>query len=204
MAGEIRLPDIGDFKDVPVIEILVKPGQSVAKEDVLMTLESDKATLEVPSPDAGIIGEIKVKVGDKVSQGALLATWAFGGASAPAGGACRRDTFRDAAGRPDARRRTGWPRRFRMRRAGARRRSGRLCSRLPRRRSRRQRRAGRSPADARRSLPQCRLHSLEGAAARRQSDRRNRRDVRRMASSSRRRRSTSTGCGAGRRAWSNA
>jgi dihydrolipoamide dehydrogenase len=85
MAGEIRLPDIGDFKDVPIIEIHVKPGQSVAKEDVLMTLESDKATLEVPAPETGIIGEIKVKVGDKVSQGALLATWASGGAaSAPA------------------------------------------------------------------------------------------------------------------------
>jgi dihydrolipoamide dehydrogenase len=85
MAGEIRLPDIGDFKDVPIVEIHVKPGQSVAKEDVLMTLESDKATLEVPAPEAGIIGEIKVKVGDKVSQGALLATWASGGAaSAPA------------------------------------------------------------------------------------------------------------------------
>ncbi len=82
MAGEIRLPDIGDFKDVLIIEIHVKPGQSVAKEDVLMTLESDKATLEVPAPEAGIIGEIKVKVGDKVSQGALLATWASGGASA--------------------------------------------------------------------------------------------------------------------------
>jgi dihydrolipoamide dehydrogenase len=82
MAGEIRLPDIGDFKDVPIIEIHVEPGQSVAKEDVLMTLESDKATLEVPAPEAGIIGEIKVKVGDKVSQGALLATWASGGASA--------------------------------------------------------------------------------------------------------------------------
>jgi len=87
MAGEIRLPDIGDFKDVPIIEIHVKPGQSVAKEDVLMTLESDKATLDVPSPDAGVIGEIKVKVGDKVSQGALLATWAEGGGSAaPASG----------------------------------------------------------------------------------------------------------------------
>jgi dihydrolipoamide dehydrogenase len=85
MAGEIRLPDIGDFKDVPIIEIHVKPGQSVAKEDVLMTLESDKATVEVPAPEAGVIGEIKVKVGDKVSQGSLLATWASGGAtSAPA------------------------------------------------------------------------------------------------------------------------
>jgi dihydrolipoamide dehydrogenase len=81
MAGEIRLPDIGDFKDVAIIEIHIKPGQSVAKEDVLMTLESDKATLEVPAPEAGVIGEIKVKVGDKVSQGALLATWASGGAA---------------------------------------------------------------------------------------------------------------------------
>ena len=89
MAGEIRLPDIGDFKDVPIIEILVKPGQSVAKEDVLMTLESDKATLEVPAPEAGIIGEIKVKVGDKVSQGALLATWASGGAASTPAPAAR-------------------------------------------------------------------------------------------------------------------
>jgi dihydrolipoamide dehydrogenase len=83
MAGEIRLPDIGDFKDVPIIEIHVKPGQSVAKEEVLMTLESDKASLEVPAPEAGVIGEIKVKVGDKVSQGSLLATWASGGAATP-------------------------------------------------------------------------------------------------------------------------
>jgi dihydrolipoamide dehydrogenase len=89
MAGEIRLPDIGDFKDVPIIEIHVKPGQSVAKEDVLMTLESDKATLEVPAPEAGIIGEIKVKVGDKVSQGALLATWASGGAVSSAAAAAQ-------------------------------------------------------------------------------------------------------------------
>ena len=89
MAGEIRLPDIGDFKDVPIVEIHVKPGQSVAKEDVLMTLESDKATLEVPAPEAGIIGEIKVKVGDKVSQGALLATWASGGAASTPAPAAR-------------------------------------------------------------------------------------------------------------------
>ena len=85
MAGEIRLPDIGDFKDVPVIEIHVKPGQTVAKEDVLLTLESDKATLDVPAPEAGVIGEIRVKIGDKVSEGALLATFAGGGApSVPA------------------------------------------------------------------------------------------------------------------------
>src|SRR5579863_5130970 len=84
MASEIRLPDIGDFKDVPIIEIAVKPGQSVAKDEILLTLESDKATLDVPAPEAGVIGEIKVKVGDKVSQGDLLATYAGGGAAAPA------------------------------------------------------------------------------------------------------------------------
>jgi dihydrolipoamide dehydrogenase len=84
MASEIRLPDIGDFKDVPIIEIHIKPGQSVAKEEVLLTLESDKATLDVPAPEAGVIGEVKVKVGDKVSEGHLLATFASGGAQAAA------------------------------------------------------------------------------------------------------------------------
>jgi dihydrolipoamide dehydrogenase len=83
MARDIKLPDIGDFKDVPIIEIHIKPGQTVAKEEVIFTLESDKATLDVPSPEAGVIGEIKVKIGDKVSQGSLLAT-IEGGAAAPA------------------------------------------------------------------------------------------------------------------------
>ena len=87
MAREIRLPDIGDFKDVPIIEIHVKPGQKVAAEDVLLTLESDKATMDVPSPAAGTIGEIKVKVGDRVSEGALLATLEEGGAEAKAASA---------------------------------------------------------------------------------------------------------------------
>ncbi len=81
MANEIRLPDIGDFKDVPVIEILVAPGQSVRKDSPLLTLESDKATMEVPAPEAGVIGEVHVKIGDKVSQGDLLATYAEGGAA---------------------------------------------------------------------------------------------------------------------------
>src|SRR5271168_4467704 len=88
MASEIRLPDIGDFKDVPIIEIHVKPGQTVAKEEVLLTLESDKATLDVPAPAAGVIGEIKVKVGDKVSEGSLLATFA-GEAATPAPAAAK-------------------------------------------------------------------------------------------------------------------
>ena len=70
MAGiEVKVPDIGDFKQVEVIEILVKPGDSIAHEQSLITLESDKATMEIPSPDAGVVRELKVKVGDKVSQG---------------------------------------------------------------------------------------------------------------------------------------
>ncbi|HYN11654.1 MAG TPA: dihydrolipoyl dehydrogenase [Burkholderiales bacterium] len=70
MAGtEVKVPDIGDFKSVEVIEVLVKPGDSVAKEQSLITLESDKATMEIPSPGAGVVKEIRIKVGDKVSQG---------------------------------------------------------------------------------------------------------------------------------------
>ncbi len=71
---EIRVPDIGDFKDVPVIEVLVKPGDKITKEDSLVTLESDKATMEVPSTHTGTVKEVKVKVGDRVGQGALIAT----------------------------------------------------------------------------------------------------------------------------------
>ncbi len=66
---EVLVPDIGDFKQVEVIEVLVKPGDAVANEQSLITLESDKATMEIPSPDAGVVRELKVKVGDKVSQG---------------------------------------------------------------------------------------------------------------------------------------
>ncbi len=69
---EVKVPDIGDFKDVPVIEILVKPGDAVKAEDPLVTLESDKATMDVPSPAAGTVKEIRVKLGDKVSEGALV------------------------------------------------------------------------------------------------------------------------------------
>jgi dihydrolipoamide dehydrogenase len=81
---EVKVPDIGDFKNIPIIEILVKPGDSVQPEDPLIALESDKATMEVPSPAAGIIKELKVKVGDKVSQGTLVLTLdAEGTAAAP-------------------------------------------------------------------------------------------------------------------------
>src|SRR2546430_3403766 len=73
MAGiEVKVPDIGDFKDVEVIEVLVKPGDAVAKEQSLVTLESDKATMEIPSPGAGVVKELRIKVGDKVSQGSPI------------------------------------------------------------------------------------------------------------------------------------
>ena len=70
---ELKVPDIGDDKDVPVIELLVQPGDTVAKDQGLVTLESDKATMEVPASDAGVIKELKVKVGDTVSAGDVLA-----------------------------------------------------------------------------------------------------------------------------------
>lgn len=69
---EVRVPDIGSFADIPVIEVLVKPGDSVRAEDPLVTLESDKATMEVPAPSSGRVAEINVGVGDKVSQGSLI------------------------------------------------------------------------------------------------------------------------------------
>ncbi len=69
---EVKVPDIGDFADIPVIEILVKVGDTVKKEDSLVSLESDKATMEVPSTHAGVVKELKVKMGDKVSMGSLV------------------------------------------------------------------------------------------------------------------------------------
>jgi len=68
----VVVPDIGDFKEVEVIEVLVKPGDAVSKEQSLITLESDKATMEIPSPGAGVVKELKIKVGDKVSKGSTI------------------------------------------------------------------------------------------------------------------------------------
>ena len=81
---EVKVPDIGDFKNIPVIEVLVKPGDSVGKESPLVTLESDKATMEVPSPAAGVVKELRVKVGDKVSEGSLVLTLESAGDGAAA------------------------------------------------------------------------------------------------------------------------
>jgi len=72
MSTEVKVPDIGDFKEIEVIEVLVKPGDTIAKEQSLITLESDKATMEIPSPAAGKVTQLKVKVGDKVSKGSLI------------------------------------------------------------------------------------------------------------------------------------
>jgi pyruvate dehydrogenase E2 component (dihydrolipoamide acetyltransferase) len=70
--SQVVVPDIGDFKDVEVIEVLVKPGDSVSKEQSLVTLESDKATMEIPSPAAGVVKELKIKTGDRVSKGSPI------------------------------------------------------------------------------------------------------------------------------------
>ena len=71
---EIVVPDIGDFDAVPIIEILVQPGDTVEIEDGLITLESDKATMDIPSPAAGIIESIRVAIGDEVAQGSIVGT----------------------------------------------------------------------------------------------------------------------------------
>ena len=71
-AIEIKVPDIGDFRDIPVIEVFVKPGDTVKPEDSLISLESDKATMDVPSPATGVVKELKVKLGDKVSEGSVI------------------------------------------------------------------------------------------------------------------------------------
>ncbi len=81
---EVKVPDIGDFTDVPVIEVFVKPGDAVKAEDSLVTLESDKATMDVPSPVAGTVKEVRVKVGDKLREGSVVLTLEAAGASAPA------------------------------------------------------------------------------------------------------------------------
>ena len=81
---EIKVPDIGDFAEVDVIEVLVSPGDTVAEEDALLTLESDKASMDIPSPQAGVIKELKIAVGEKVSEGTVIALLEAEGAAAEA------------------------------------------------------------------------------------------------------------------------
>src|SRR5262245_21615429 len=97
---EVKVPDIGDFKDVEVIEVLVKPGDAVTKEQSLITLESDKATMEIPSPDAGVVKSLAVKLGDKVSQGSLILQMEAG--DAPAAPAPKTAPAASAAPKPAA------------------------------------------------------------------------------------------------------
>ena len=89
---EVKVPDIGDFTDVPVIEVLVKPGDAVKVDDSLVTLESDKATMDVPSTVAGAVKSVAVKVGDKVSEGSVVVVIESAASSPNAGPA--------SAGRP--------------------------------------------------------------------------------------------------------
>ncbi|MFO0231512.1 MAG: biotin/lipoyl-containing protein, partial [Burkholderiales bacterium] len=98
----VEVPDIGDFKDVEVIELLVKPGDTVKAEQSLVTVESDKASMEIPSSVAGVVVELKVKVGDKVSKGAPLAVVAAQptGAAPRAGDGPVESSDSPAEGRP--------------------------------------------------------------------------------------------------------
>ena len=80
---EVSVPDIGDFKEVEVIEVLVKAGDAITAEQSLITVESDKATMEIPAPGAGVVKELRVKVGDKVSQGTPILLLEEGKGDAP-------------------------------------------------------------------------------------------------------------------------
>src|SRR5690349_7015584 len=82
--AEVRVPDIGDFKDVPVIEVHVKPGDSIKAEDPIVTLESDKATMDVPAPLSGTVQELRVKLNDRVSEGTVLVLLSTGSGAAGA------------------------------------------------------------------------------------------------------------------------
>ena len=81
---DIKVPDIGDFAEVGVIEVLVKPGDSIKDEQSLITVESDKASMEIPSSHAGVVKELKVKLGDKIAEGAVVLTLEVQGAAAAA------------------------------------------------------------------------------------------------------------------------
>ena len=230
---EIPVPDIGDFKNIPVIEIFVKPGDVVAKDAPLVTLESDKATVEVPSPGPGTIKELKVKIGDRVSQGSVILVMEVAeGAARPRAQDRERGTERTgsagpgrgshartvghahactppahAAGGGSAGRGAGDGRREAPRRelprrgAGAGLRSRRLHRRVSGRRSRQEGGSRRALPAYRRRLPERRLHSVQGAAARREGDHRRRRRAPTSGCRSGSPRSTSTGCASSRTGW---
>lgn len=99
---EVRVPDIGDFADVPIVEVLVSPGDTVAADDPLVVLESDKASMEIPAPQAGRVVELHVKVGDTVSEGSPLAVLEVEGAVAPDGATAPSGDGAQAAGPGEA------------------------------------------------------------------------------------------------------
>jgi dihydrolipoamide dehydrogenase len=94
---ELRLPDIGDFTDIPIIEVHVAPGDVIAAEDTVLTLESDKATMDVPSQAAGTVGEVRVSVGDRISQGDLILTFEPAGDGAGAAGDSAKERLTEEA-----------------------------------------------------------------------------------------------------------
>jgi pyruvate dehydrogenase E2 component (dihydrolipoamide acetyltransferase) len=98
----VRVPDIGDFKDVPIIEVMVKPGDMIKPEQPLVTLESDKASMEVPSPLGGVISELKVRLGDRVNEGTVILTLVTDAASAAPAAASAITPARAAAMTPAA------------------------------------------------------------------------------------------------------
>jgi pyruvate dehydrogenase E2 component (dihydrolipoamide acetyltransferase) len=99
---DVLLPDIGDFSEVEIIEILVAPGDRIEPEQSLLTLESDKATMEIPSPKGGVVKELKVKVGDRISRNALLMTLETDGGAVPAGEPAQTGTESEPAPEPEA------------------------------------------------------------------------------------------------------
>jgi pyruvate dehydrogenase E2 component (dihydrolipoamide acetyltransferase) len=100
--AEVRVPDIGDFKDVPIIEIMVKAGDMIKPEQPLVTLESDKASMEVPSPLGGVVQELRAKVGDRVSEGSVILTLLTDAAAAQAQPAAAAPTSAAAPAKPTA------------------------------------------------------------------------------------------------------
>ena len=100
---EVIVPDIGNFESVDIIEVFVKPGDTIAEEDSLITVESDKASMDIPSSHAGVVKEVKVKVGDKVSKDSLiLLLEAEAGASAPAKTETQPETVKAEAPKAEA------------------------------------------------------------------------------------------------------
>ncbi|PNO96582.1 dihydrolipoyl dehydrogenase [Bordetella pertussis 18323] len=176
---EIKVPDIGDFKEVEVIEVLVAAGDTIKAEQSLITVESDKASMEIPASSAGVVKSVKVKVGDKVAEGTVILDVEAAGEAAAAPRP-RRPRPSAEGGCTEARA----PRRARRPRppTAARPTSNATCwcwarprrlfGRLPRRRPGHGHRDGRALRHPGRRVPERGLHSLQGAAAQRRGDRR--------------------------------